>query len=273
MLSLEHALGQLNISASGFYQKAVTAPWPVADIAPGFAQLVVIESGDGTLAAGDDSRALAAGQIVVVTGAGPYTFVPGDAGLQLAHGMIAAKLMDGRCIFDFIAMPHSADAGRSELFKSAIPEMLHESAHPSPGSEAVVHCLLRRVVTFVLRDAWAETPVLPIARNGRQGEQLQSIVDLMTKEPAKPYTLESLSSTAGMSRTAFHKMFTETYGSSPLVILRGIRLKKAEELLKYTDMPIKAISSRLGYRSRSYFWSAFKQAYGVDPESYRSQAQ
>ena len=92
----------------------------------------------------------------------------------------------------------------------------------------------------------------------------------MTKDPARQFTLDSLASTAGMSRTAFHKTFTKAYGKSPLAVLRTIRLKKAEELLTYTDLPIKAISARLGYRSRSYFWQTLKQPTGWILESYRN---
>ena len=61
-------------------------------------------------------------------------------------------------------------------------------------------------------------------------------------------------------------------GKTPLAMLRGIRLKKAEELLIYTDLPVKTIAARLGYRSRSYFWQTFKDAYGSDPDSYRGSA-
>jgi transcriptional regulator GlxA family with amidase domain len=35
--------------------------------------------------------------------------------------------------------------------------------------------------------------------------------------------------------------------------LRALRLKRAEELLRQTDMPVKTITARPGYRSRSHF--------------------
>jgi AraC-like DNA-binding protein len=267
-LSLEHALGQLNVSWFGFQTIEVASSWGPDAISRGQAHLFIVLAGAGEMLASSTVTPVAAGQMLVVGADCPLQFRPGGADLVIAHGIVAATLLNGRCVFDFIVMPHCVDLGNSELFVSAIPELLREAASDDAGSAAIVSCLVRRIVTLVLRDAWHDAVVVP-AVGSRHGQQFEKIVEAMTKDPARPFTLDSLASTAGMSRTAFHKTFTKAYGKSPLAVLRTIRLKKAEELLTYTDLPIKAISARLGYRSRSYFWQAFKTAYGMDPESYR----
>lgn len=281
-MSLAHALGQLNVAASGFQAVQVAEHWAPDPVPPGQAHLFVILRGDGELLAASAVTPVSAGQLFVVDGDSPVQFrahphSPSDASataqggkLVVAHGRVAATLLSGQCVFDFVSLPHCVDLGHSELFVGAIPELLRESGNAEAGSAEIVSCLVRRIVTFVLRDAWSDGTFLPIAENGRQSEVLQKIVDAMTKDPARQFTLDSLASTAGMSRTAFHNSFTKTYGKSALAVLRSIRLKKAEELLTYSDLPIKTISARLGYRSRSYFWQTFKKAYGMDPESYRN---
>jgi AraC-like DNA-binding protein len=278
-LSLEHALGQMNVSSFGFHTIKVASPWEPDAISRGQAHLLVVLSGAGEMLSSSTLMPVSVGQMWIVGADGPLQLRPrsGTAGgsgtrgadLVIAHGIIAATLLNGRCVFDFIVMPHCADLGNSELFASAIPELLRESASDDAGSAAIVKCLVRRIATLILRDAWVEAAVIP-AVSSRHGEQFEKIVEAMTKDPARQFTLDSLASAAGMSRTAFHKTFTKAYGKSPLALLRGIRLKKAEELLTYTDLPIKAISVRLGYRSRSYFWQTFKAAYGMDPESFRT---
>lgn len=270
-MSLERALGQLSVSAAGFETVEVAEQWTPAPVPRGRTHLFVILRGDGELVAPAGVTPVTAGQLFVLVGERPVQFrTPPDGGLTVAHGLVAATLLNGQCVFDFIAMPHCVDLGNSELFAGAIPELLRESAQPQAGSDAIVSCLVRRIVTFTLRDAWTDGSLLPMTDNSHQSASLQKIVDAMAKDPARPFTLDSMASSAGMSRTAFHKMFTKTYGKSPLALLRGIRLKKAEELLTYTDLPIKTISARLGYRSRSYFWQTFKDAHGMDPESYRN---
>ena len=47
------------------------------------------------------------------------------------------------------------------------------------------------------------------------------------------------------------------------------RLHHAAELLRGTDLPVKAIAASIGFASRSHFSRAFRAAYGRDPRAYR----
>lgn len=271
-MTLSHALSQLDIVSSPFDAVEVHPRWTPDAAGSGQAMLLIVLRGSGSIKLGQSVMPVRAGQLWLINGATPPEFSsqPGSDGLVLATGLLRVSLLDGRSMFDFIATPHVYDAAGSELFTGAIPELLRESAQGGPGSDAIVVCLIRRVVTVLVRDAWPETQQIPSTKISVQGQQFQKIVDLMNKDPARRYTLDNLALAAGMSRTVFHRTFSQTYGASPLTILRKIRLNKAELLLRKTNMPIKTIASRLGYQSRSYFWQAFKDAYGVDPESFRA---
>jgi AraC-like DNA-binding protein len=266
-LTLDQALGQLDISAVAVQRiehAGVGLPTPAA----GQVHFIAVLHGAGLLPCAGGALAVKAGQLLLL----PRDAAPQPvAGLVLAHCLLGANLLDGRSLFDFLPMPQTMDASGTELFTSAIPEMLREAAHGGPGSSAIVTCLARRLVTTQVRNAWPNATEIQPCGVSSKLEQLRKIIDLMKKDPAREYTLDGLAEAAGMSRTVFHRLFTETYGSSPLSLLREIRLKRAEELLAHTDMPIKAITGRLGYRSRSHFWKLFKDAHGVDPEQYRQQ--
>lgn len=267
-LTLDQVLGQLDISTLAVQRVehvGVGLPTPAA----GQVHFIAVLHGAGRLPCAGGDLTVTAGQLLLL----PRDAAPQPtAGLVLAHCLLGANLLDGRSLFDFLPMPHILDASGTELFTSAIPEMLREAAYGGPGSHAIVSCMSRRLVTSLVRDAWPNsTGIQPCSVSNKQ-EQLRKIVDLMKNDPAREYTLDSLAEAAGMSRTVFHRLFTETYGGSPLSLLREFRLKRAEELLTYTDMPIKSITGRLGYRSRSHFWKLFKDAHGVDPEQYRQQA-
>lgn len=267
-MTLDQVLDQLNITAAAFQR--IDIPGTVLPTGtPDQVHFIAVLDGDGELACQDGALAVAKGQLVLL---------PPDAAprcghnLVLAHGLLCAKLLDGRSLFSFLAMPHRQEAGDTELLTGAIPELLRESAYGGPGSAAIITCLARRLVTTLVRDEWpSANEILPPGIASQQ-ERLAKILELLKKDPARDYTLDSLASAAGMSRTVFHRLFTQTYGSSPLALLRQLRLKRAEELLTLTDMPIKTISGRLGYRSRSHFWKLFRDTHGVDPEQYRLQA-
>ena len=58
-------------------------------------------------------------------------------------------------------------------------------------------------------------------------------------------------------------------GQSPVEIIRVTRLKKAERLLKTTQMTVSEISYDVGFSSPSYFSKCFKDYFGVQPGEVR----
>ena len=264
-LSLDQALAQIDIAFSTFRRIEDTDQVAPA-LVPGQTHFVAVLSGQGEIACATGRMSVKAGTLLLLPGDRLPTSVPG---VVLAHGLLSATLLDGRSLFALLPLPHHLDAAGTELFTGAIPELLRESAYAGPGSAAIITCLARRLVTTLVRDAWAdEGPILSTNMATRQ-QRLGKIVALFQKDPGREYTLDGLASIAGMSRTVFHREFVARHGISPLTMLRSLRLKRAAELLRQTDMPIKTICSRMGYHSRSHFCKIFKGEYGVDPEQFR----
>lgn len=50
-------------------------------------------------------------------------------------------------------------------------------------------------------------------------------------------------------------------------------MKRAEELLLHTAMPISIITEQIGYNDQFAFSTAFKKYYGESPQRYRSRIQ
>ncbi|MBV8625481.1 MAG: helix-turn-helix transcriptional regulator [Herbaspirillum sp.] len=265
-LSLDQALGQIDIVSSAF-RKIEGAEDVIASAAPGQAHFVAVLAGEGELCGPDGPLQVSAGQLLLLRSPLTHQYRPG---LVLAHGLLGATLLDGRSLFDFLDLPHILNAANTELFNGAIPELLRESAFGGPGSSAIITCLARRLVTVLVRDAWPAADEVESTNVASRQTRLAKIVDLMTKDPGRDYTLEGLASAAAMSRTHFHREFVALYGSSPLTLLRALRIKRAEELLSKTEMPIKTITARLGYRSRSHFCKIFKESSGMNPEHFRA---
>ena len=49
------------------------------------------------------------------------------------------------------------------------------------------------------------------------------------------------------------------------------RIQAAENMLKYSDIPIAAIAQYLCFHSQSYFGAVFKEYTGLSPRRYREQ--
>src|SRR3546814_15410388 len=76
--------------------------------------------------------------------------------------------------------------------------------------------------------------------------------------------------TAGMSRTAFTELFTQTVGQPPIQYLAQWRATEARRLLKNRRFSVAAIAEMMGYRSEAAFRRFFKRVEGVGPGKVRA---
>jgi AraC-like DNA-binding protein len=88
-------------------------------------------------------------------------------------------------------------------------------------------------------------------------------------EPGGDWTVAALASTAGLSRAAFARRFTQTVGEPPMAYLTRWRMGLAAQLLSGGQQPLPDVARRLGYESEFAFSRAFKRNYGVAPATYR----
>ena len=83
--------------------------------------------------------------------------------------------------------------------------------------------------------------------------------------------MNQLARESGMSLSGFRKKFIQATGLPPGKYLQQIRLNKADELLRQTDLLIGDIALQLGFENIYYFSRLFKQKTGCSPSAYRKQ--
>jgi transcriptional regulator GlxA family with amidase domain len=95
-------------------------------------------------------------------------------------------------------------------------------------------------------------------------------ISLIHREPHRPWTVQSLASAVGMSRTAFALRFSVLLGESPIRYLCSRRIARASTLLEGNNLSVSRIASEVGYDSEVEFSRAFKRHVGLSPMDYRS---
>ena len=83
----------------------------------------------------------------------------------------------------------------------------------------------------------------------------------------------SLISTArhvGMSAAHFSTVFSQTLGRPFIHYLTDLRIERAKELLRTTNMRLADIALEVGYNEPNYFSQVFRKAEGMTPKEYRS---
>lgn len=83
------------------------------------------------------------------------------------------------------------------------------------------------------------------------------------------YNIPQFCRDAGMSRTQLHRKLKALTGKSATIFIRSIRLQKAKELLKSTNLNVSEIAYEVGFRDPSYFSTSFLEEFGTSPSESR----
>jgi AraC family transcriptional regulator of arabinose operon len=87
---------------------------------------------------------------------------------------------------------------------------------------------------------------------------------------SKDITIEQLSNIIHFHPNYFIRFFRDHMGCSPIQYINRMRLEKAKNLLKATNLSIKEITDLTGFNDASYFSKKFKKDIGLSPLEYRN---
>ena len=126
---------------------------------------------------------------------------------------------------------------------------------PDEGSEVLLRHLAELVLLLVARHVLCAGGggLLSALRDPRLGPVLASV----QRDPAQPWTLQTMAGLAHMSRTAFALHFHSTVGETPAAFVRQWRMRRARRLLGEGRLSVAQVAEACGYRSES----AFRRAY------------
>ena len=93
--------------------------------------------------------------------------------------------------------------------------------------------------------------------------QVMKAINLIESEPTRKWTIKSLATEIGMSRSAFAARFKALVGDTPANYLARIRMRQATILLREGQRSV-------GYESELGFVKAFGRQFGTTPAQYRT---
>lgn len=99
--------------------------------------------------------------------------------------------------------------------------------------------------------------------------QLKQLREAIYSDPVRERTVEDVCGWLNVSRSYFHRLYTNTFGVTFRQDVIESRLAYAAKLLRTTDMSVSAAAEECGYESDAYFMRQFRQHYGCTPTEYR----
>ena len=164
----------------------------------------------------------------------------------------------------------SAEGRAIPWLESTLRFIACESSSDRPGADTVVNRLADILFIQIVRGYLASTP------NDSRGwlraltdPQIGSSLGIIHAEPEQSWTVATLASKVGMSRSTFAGRFSELVGEPPLHYITRWRMQKAAALLREGRATLADIADRVGYDSEAAFSKAFKRWIGSAPGAYR----
>lgn len=295
---LGEALHLLHMDGAFYCRSELRAPWGMSlPPLPGYLWFHVVTSGTMLLEAGDDTRALAPGEVALVPRGEGHVLrsepgAPAPGILELEREQLSARYEvlrhggDGApatLLCGAVRFGHPAAAALigvlpaivhldAERLERTLALMAAEAREPRPGGEAVITRLADILVIQAIR-AWLETD--PGARSGWLGAlrdpQIGEAIARIHRDPARDWTVASLAHELAMSRSSFAARFTALVGEPVMGYVTRWRMQVAHAALRDDGATVAELANRLGYRSEAAFARAFKRETGIPPGAVRRQ--
>ncbi len=169
-----------------------------------------------------------------------------------------------------LMVDRTSDDKVEALLASTVREILTLTDAAVPGTELMLGRLMELLFVEVLR-RYAER--LPAGERGWFAALNDPVVgralQLVHRDPARRWTVESLAREAGTSRTVLTERFNAVLGQAPIEYVTGWRMQLAAERIRNSNDGLASIAADIGYESEAAFNRAFKRVTGMTPGRWR----
>ena len=160
--------------------------------------------------------------------------------------------------------------GRRDLLDRLAELTIEEAQAQRPGGQGVNLRLSELMFVEVLRRyVGAPGPKPPGWLAALGDPPLARALAAIHARPSENWSLEALSSEAGLSKSALATRFSESVGQPPLRYLTLWRMQLAANALTESETPVGEVARQLGYGAEEAFSRRFKQIVGVSPSAWR----
>lgn len=188
--------------------------------------------------------------------------------------------IDGSCLFVSLRSQFVHDAFEPRYLRTLLPSIgfrdnlveasLHRIARelksPNPMSIMMVESQAVQILVHMIRMGGLK---LRPAKGGISPLHLKRVIELMNAHLAQAPSTEMLAAEIGMSQRHFFRAFKQSTGKSPSVYMADLRLKRALDMVRFTNCTATEIALRCGFASPSHLAFAFKRIFGERPLQHR----
>jgi AraC family transcriptional regulator len=120
-----------------------------------------------------------------------------------------------------------------------------------------------------ISESRAAVPIPEWQPRGLAPHKLQQVLCYIEERITQPIGIRDLASEVRMSQFHFARMFKEAMGDPPHEYITRVRMERAKELLRASDLPLREVATSVGYQTQAHFTGVFHKRVGVTPRTFR----
>ena len=101
---------------------------------------------------------------------------------------------------------------------------------------------------------------------------LQKAVAFIEAHHAENITLADIVKSCSVNHSTLTKLFKNEFGLTPVAYLWDYRITVSKKLLEFTNLPVKEIAKRCGFKTVQHYSRKFEEELGISPHVFRMQA-
>lgn len=130
--------------------------------------------------------------------------------------------------------------------------------------------IARNLVLYLRRSGGQSQYSLPLQFQSAHSSGMSKVADYIQNNLTADLRVGTLASLFGLSSRHFTRQFIAEVGQTPARFINKIRLDAVRMHLECSDLRLKQIAAKCGYRSPDTMGRAFRTNFGVTPDEYRT---
>ncbi len=128
-----------------------------------------------------------------------------------------------------------------------------------------INSTLSELLAFIMEQSWHPENITI----SKKRLDLVNVKSYLDEHYTEKISLDDLSSRFFIDKFYLSKIFKDAYGTTINAYVLSRRITEAKKLLRFTDMSIDEIGSRVGMNDANYFSRSFKKLEGISPSEYK----
>lgn len=153
------------------------------------------------------------------------------------------------------------------MIEFLIDEMIFEYSHKLSGYHSALVSLMTTLLIKIFRKIQDSDTIETFKKTNQLTPEILNYIE---KHCFEKITMADLAKKCFYNPSYFSRVFKECFGKTLTDYIQEVRIEKAKELLKNSDMSVNRIASYVGYNDKTQFYRVFKKySDDISPNLYR----